>query len=77
MAGRSVTVPVAVRPAKVAVPAKAGEVLKTLKPVPVSSESKAARPADVVNDAAKPSEVVATKLVEVPVVWSTMPAVPA
>ena len=34
-----VAVPVAVRLLKVAVPAKAGEVLKTLKPVPVSSVS--------------------------------------
>ncbi len=71
-----VTVLVAVRPLKVAVPANAGEVLKTLKPVPVSSDSIAASWAEVVNDEPIPSVLVATHLVLVPVDCKTIPRVP-
>ena len=50
----NVAVPVAVKEAKVAVPENAGEIEKTLLPVPVSSDSEERRFEEVIEDAAVP-----------------------
>ena len=61
------TVPVAVRPLKVAVPEKAGLFEKTARPVPVSSERSAASPAEFENAVERPRLEVAIHCVPVPV----------
>ena len=65
-----VMVEVAVRPLNVAVPAKAGLVLKTEKPVPVSSERRPASCDELVKEEPLeiPSDEVATHCTPVPVV---------
>ena len=72
-----VAVPVAVRAENVAVPENAGAFEKTERPEPVSSERIAASCAEVVKDEPIPSVLVATHVNPVPVLFRTMPLVPA